>query len=54
MFRAGKHACTELKHRSRSIRTTMTMALHSSGVENTIEMNIPLESKYWYFENNLF
>lgn len=33
--------------------TTMTMALHSSGVENTIEMNIPLESKYWYFENNL-
>lgn len=33
--------------------TTMTMALQSSGVENTIEMNIPLESKYWYFENNL-
>lgn len=31
----------------------MTMALNNSGVENTIEMNIPLESKYWYFENNL-
>lgn len=32
----------------------MIMAFTSSGAENTIEMNIPLESKYWYFENNLF
>lgn len=35
-------------------RTTRTMALNSNGAENTSEMNIPLESKYWYFENNLF
>ena len=32
----------------------MTTALRSNGTENTREMNIPLESKYWYFENNLF
>jgi hypothetical protein len=35
------------------IHTTMSMALKSSGAENTREMNIPRESKYWYFENNL-
>lgn len=34
-------------------RTTMIMAFNSSGAENTNEMNIPLESKYWYFENSL-
>lgn len=32
----------------------MIMALSSSGAENTREMNIPRESKYWYFENDLF
>lgn len=32
----------------------MIMALRSNGAENTSEMNIPLESKYWYFENDLF
>ena len=35
-------------------RTTMTRALSSSGAENTREMNMPLESKYWCLENNLF
>lgn len=25
----------------------------SSGAENTSEINIPLESKYWYLENSL-
>jgi len=25
----------------------------SRGAENTSEINIPLESKYWYFENSL-
>lgn len=32
----------------------MTMALTSNGAENTREMNIPRESKYWYFANDLF
>lgn len=32
----------------------MIMALNSNGAENTIEMNMPRESKYWYFENDLF
>lgn len=40
--------------RPSNVRTTMIMALRSNGAENTSEMNIPLESKYWYFENNLF
>lgn len=38
----------------RTHRTTMTRAFSSTGAENTMEMNMPLESKYWYFENNLF
>lgn len=36
-----------------TVPTTMTMALSSSGAENTTEMNMPLESKYWYLENSL-
>ena len=39
---------------AREARTTMTRALSSSGVENTREMNMPLESKYWCLENSLF
>ena len=39
---------------AREARTTMTRALSSSGAENTREMNMPLESKYWCLENNLF
>ena len=31
----------------------MARALSSSGAENTREMNVPLESKYWCLENNL-
>lgn len=39
---------------AREARTTMTRALSSSGAENTREMNMPLESKYWCLENSLF
>ena len=46
----GEDGGLELCH----ARTTMARALSSRGAENTMEMNMPLESKYWYFENNLF
>ena len=39
---------------AREAHTTMTRALSSSGAENTREMNMPLESKYWCLENSLF
>lgn len=53
--RNGHGLCEEDRGpKLRHTRTTMTRAFSSTGAENTMEMNMPLESKYWYFENNLF
>lgn len=35
------------------IHTTIIIVFTSSGAENTREINIPLESKYWYLEKSL-
>lgn len=35
------------------IHTTIIIVFTSSGAENTSEINIPLESKYWYLEKSL-
>lgn len=41
------------KHPYKWKPTTIMIVFTSSGAENTSEINIPLESKYWYLENSL-